>query len=200
VATRLGVRTRATVRSGASDAPVITWGLRTPQLLVPSSVPRWSDAQLRVVLTHELSHVARRDWVWLVLMEIAKAVYWWEPLMWIAVRSARRDAEHACDDFVLRQEERPSQYAQVLVELARTTHMPRSSVVTPITQVSFLEGRISAMLDNRIDHAPVRPLTRWLVATPLVLVSLAAAGAGAQTPGSSEGTVVGVVRPSGGHP
>lgn len=200
VSARLDLRTPVTVRCGDSDAPVITWGLRTPQLLVPASAPQWSDAQMRLVLTHELSHVARRDWAWLVLMEVARALYWWQPLMWLAVRAARRDAEHACDDLVLRHEERPSHYAQVLVDLARTTRIAHSSVVTPITQVSFLERRISAMLDSTINHAPVRQLTRSLVVASLVLVSLAVAGAGAQTPSSTVGTVVGTVRPSGGQP
>jgi TonB family protein len=155
---------------------------------------------VRVVLTHELAHVARYDWLWFVLMEVARALYCWHPLMWLAVRQARREAEHACDDRVLLHEAHPSEYAQVLADLAKQTGAPPSSVVTAMTNVSFLERRISNMLDKSINHAPVRRLTRWATLVPFLAASLMLAGAGAQAQSDGPGTIVGTVRPNGGLP
>lgn len=196
----LGVPRPVTLRVGDASAPVVTWGLRMPHLLVPASAVSWSDRQMQVVLTHELSHVARRDWLWIVLMELARVAYGWHPLMWLAIRQARRAGEHACDDVVLRHEALPSTYAQVLLDLARSTRAPRSSVVTAITHDSFLERRISTMLDSTIDHSAVRPRTRWLAVTSLMVASLAVASAGAHTRKSGTGTIVATVRPNGGLP
>jgi TonB family protein len=196
----LGVRRPVTVRVGADSTPVITWGLRSPQLLVPVTAVDWSDEQIRIVLTHELSHVARHDWLWFVLMELARAVYGWHPLMWTAVRAARREAEHACDDLVLVHEAHPHRYARVLVDLARQTRPPGLSVVTAIAHDSFLERRISTMLDSAINHTPVRRFTRWAAVAPLLIASLAVAGFGGQAQSEGVGTVVGTVRPNGGQP
>lgn len=196
----LGVRRRVTMRIGGASAPVITWGVLSPQVLMPATCVQWPDAQRRLVLTHELSHVARYDWLWFVLMEVARAVYCWHPLMWLAVRKGRREAEHACDDRVLLHEAHPSDYARVLVDLARQTGSPLSSVVTAMTNVSFLERRISTMLDSSINHAPVLQLTRWATLVPILAASLAMAGVGAEAQSDGLGTVVGTVRPNGGQP
>ncbi len=196
----LDVRRPVTIRTGRAPSPVMTWGLRAPQLLVPAAAVHWPDARVRVVLTHELSHVARYDWLWFVLMEVARAVYGWHPLMWLAVRQARREAEHACDDRVLQHEAHLSDYAALLVDLARQTGPSRSSVVAAMTNVSFLERRISTMLDKSINHAPVRRLTRWATLAPVLAASLTLAGAGAQAQSEGLGTVVGTVRPNGGLP
>jgi TonB family protein len=178
----------------------MTWGLRTPQLLLPAAANHWPDTRVRVVLTHELAHVARYDWLWLVLMEVARTLYCWHPLMWLAVRQARREAEHACDDRVLLHEAHPSDYATVLVDLARQTGPPQSSVVTAMTNASFLERRISTMLDISINRKPVARFTRWAALVPICAASLTLAGAGAQVQRDGFGTVAGTVRPNGGLP
>jgi TonB family protein len=196
----LGVHRTVTIRVGGTSAPVMTWGLRTPQLLVPAAAVHWPEAQRRFVLTHELSHVARHDWLWLLLMEVTRALYCWHPLMWLAVRKARDEAEHACDDRVLLHEARPSDYASVLVDLARETARPLSSVVTAMTNDSLLERRISTMLDNSINHAPVRRLTHWATLVLILAANIVLTGAGAQAQSDGLGTVVGTVRPNGGLP
>ena len=67
-------RSARTPKSGTShlEQPV-TFGVRRPVVLLPDSLlARSADIQ-RAVLAHELLHVQRRDWGWLVVEEIVRA-------------------------------------------------------------------------------------------------------------------------------
>ncbi|SRR6266508_643871 len=79
----------------------MTSGLFRPLLLLCRQARLWEVERRRVVLLHELAHVRRGDWLWLLLAEAALAFYWWHPLAWVLGRQVRRDCERACDDLVL---------------------------------------------------------------------------------------------------
>ena len=48
-----------------SDHPslLVTWGLAQPKVILPATAGAWSDERARVVLTHELAHIRRGDWI-----------------------------------------------------------------------------------------------------------------------------------------
>ena len=54
------------------------------------------------VLAHEQAHIARRDHWWKPLGFALTAVYWFQPLMWVAYLLFCRDIELACDQRVVR--------------------------------------------------------------------------------------------------
>ena len=78
-----------------------TCGFLRPTLVVPSSALAWTDDRIRVVLLHELAHVARRDCLVQAVVQAACAVYWFHPLAWVGARHLRAERERACDDLVL---------------------------------------------------------------------------------------------------
>lgn len=199
-ATTQRVTTRVVLHAGRHVGPIFTWGMRRPHILLPAEAANWPAHRLRIVLAHEFAHVARRDWGWLMAIEVARAVYVWHPLMWVAARAARREAEHAADDLVLASGEPASSYAEVLLDLARVTCTPQPTLVTAITPVSFLERRIAAMLDTTIDHRPPRRLAPVLLASAVAVSTIAVAGLGAQPAADATGTLTAVVRPNGGTP
>ena len=85
--------------------------------------------QLRFVLRHELVHLKRRDLWFQLLLCMARAVHWFNPLAWLLVRQARADMELTCDDAVLRgmgQAERRS-YSETLLAML---HRQRSGALT----------------------------------------------------------------------
>ena len=67
----------------------------------------------------EPAHVARGDVRAQLAAACACAVYWYNPLVWLAARAFARTCEQACDDRVLAAGRRPSDYAEDLLTLAR---------------------------------------------------------------------------------
>ena len=69
-------------------------GFRRPVILLPADVPAGS---LEAALAHELTHLKHRDTWYMLLMTLARCVHWFNPLVWLMVRVARRDMELCCD-------------------------------------------------------------------------------------------------------
>ena len=77
------------------------------------------------MLRHELAHIRRGDWAVLIAAELLRAVYWFNPLVWIACSRVRQESEYACDDAVLNAGVEGSEYATHLLDLARTLNANR---------------------------------------------------------------------------
>lgn len=159
------------LRSDRTSMPVVC-GILRPAVLLPAEAEGWTEEQRRLVLLHELTHVARRDCLTQMIAQAACAVYWFNPLIWTAARRLRVERERACDDYVLSVGTRPSDYARHLLEIARS--MQERSVFrwsqtasVAIARRSQLEGRLLAILSK--DHAP-RAVSRAAAAGLVALV------------------------------
>jgi beta-lactamase regulating signal transducer with metallopeptidase domain/tetratricopeptide (TPR) repeat protein len=126
----------------------IVWGVFRPVLLLPVEASEWSSDKLRVVLLHELAHLKRVDGISLILTRIAVSLFWFHPVAWSLERAGRSECERACDDLVLAGGTKPSEYADHLLEIART--MPASdpyrAVTLAMSRKSQLEGRLLSIL------------------------------------------------------
>ena len=98
LAAEAGVQELALARCAAVPAPMVT-GLLCPVLLLPPA-PLSGDA-LEAVLRHEITHVRRRDLWYKLLLLLARAVHWFNPLVHLMARRACRDLEIACDEAVV---------------------------------------------------------------------------------------------------
>ena len=74
-------------------------GIVHPRIYLPSAL---DEAQRGSVLSHECAHLARHDHWWKPLGFALLAVYWFNPLLWLAYALFCRDIELACDERVLR--------------------------------------------------------------------------------------------------
>jgi len=74
-------------------------GIVHPRIYLPSAL---DETQRGSVLSHERAHLARRDHWWKPLGYALLAVYWFNPLLWLAYTLLCRDIELACDERVLR--------------------------------------------------------------------------------------------------
>ncbi|HKB53181.1 MAG TPA: M56 family metallopeptidase, partial [Ramlibacter sp.] len=116
-------------------------------VVVPRAVQEWSRARLTAVLRHELAHVARHDGWWQLLAEAAAALYWFNPLAWLAVRALRSERERACDDLVLAGGARSSDYADDLLQIAMESDaVANCAAALAMARRSQLEGRLIAVL------------------------------------------------------
>ena len=78
-------------------APFIL-GVFRPVIYVPSSM---SGETLDLVIRHETAHLQRHDHWWKPLGYLLLAIYWFNPLCWIAYILLSRDIEMACDEKVI---------------------------------------------------------------------------------------------------
>ena len=145
------------LESEETDVPV-TWGIVYPVVLLPAAAQDWDDEQRIAVLTHELAHVKRFDALTQQLAQLALALLWFHPLVWLAVRRMRLEREHACDDFVLVAGARATRYADDLLGLARRIGRPAvpAAAALAMARRSELEGRLLAILDPAAKRSAVR--------------------------------------------
>jgi hypothetical protein len=143
-------------RSEAIRSPM-TIGVLRPRVLLPAAADGWSPQRLHAVLVHELGHVRRHDTLIQLGAQLVCALYWWNPLAWLAAARLRIEREHACDDLVLGAGIRPSSYAADLLEVARCISPAEAAHAGAICMVdlSWTEARLRRILDSA---APRRPL------------------------------------------
>jgi beta-lactamase regulating signal transducer with metallopeptidase domain/Flp pilus assembly protein TadD len=146
----LGMNVRL-LRSSRISVPVL-WGVRKPVLLLPPDVVTWPSERLRVVLLHELAHLKRFDGISLILTRIAVSLFWFHPLAWSLERAGRSECERACDDLVLANGTKPSEYADHLLAIARSmpSFDPFRSVTLAMSRKSQLEGRLLSILQPHV--------------------------------------------------
>lgn len=143
---RVGARRECELRLSLSEDGPMTWGVRRPVILLPKESLSWPRERLQAVLLHELAHVRRRDSLMQSLALIVCALYWPNPLVWIAARALRREAEIAADDAAIVSGIRPSAYAGELVKLA-SEFRGRNVAFSGVSMAgSALEARVKSAL------------------------------------------------------
>jgi TonB family protein len=170
IARELGIRRR--VRFGESpDIPVAeTYGLFRPVVVLPPSVACWTEDRLRVVLTHELIHVARHDWIVSVAAEAAASLHWFNPLAWVALRRLRLEREAACDDAVLARGVGACDYAEHLIGIVSGLRSPACASSVAMAQTSQLEHRIRSILDPQLKRGGLTMKSKWGVTAAATLL------------------------------
>lgn len=69
-------------------------GFLHPVILLPDKMP---EGSLEAALSHELTHLKRKDTGYMLILTVVRCVHWFNPLVWLMVRTARRDMELCCD-------------------------------------------------------------------------------------------------------
>jgi TonB family protein len=163
---RLGILRPVQILLSADPASMpLTWGFVRPRILLPTGATQWSPERRRTVLSHELAHIARHDWLAQIFAELTRALYWFHPLMWFAAAKLRSESERACDDSVLNSGVDPSHYANQLLGLARTLKNAHRgwSTALAIARPTNLERRFIAMLNPNLNRGGVSPRTGLLL-------------------------------------
>lgn len=95
-------------------------GIMRPVILIPSALADGlSRPELRMILAHELAHLARRDLLWNWLPAVVHTLLYFHPLLWLARRDWRLAQETACDELVIRHTEvGAAAYGELLIKAA----------------------------------------------------------------------------------
>ncbi len=103
-ACRKRLRIRRSVRlltTTTAIGPAVVGWLR-PGIVLPASLLQTaSQAELEMILLHELGHIRRGDVLWGRIAQLVSAVHWFNPVAWCVRNQLGREREQACDAIVL---------------------------------------------------------------------------------------------------
>ena len=190
---RIGLRRSVRLmRSPETDVP-LTGGVWSTSVVLPETAEEWDEARRHIVLLHELTHVRRRDPLLRLMAQVAVALYWFHPLVWLAAARFRREQERSCDDAVVRAGAGHAVYAEHLVALARSvTDAEACAAALGMAATSDLEHRVRALLDARSNRAGLSRRACWAAVSAMLAAVVPLAALHAQpssTPASLSGSV-----------
>lgn len=140
----LALPNNLTVVSNKQLSGPLLSGIFKPTLLIPEGFQnQFSARQQQLMINHELVHFHRGDNLYNLFALLFVAVFWFNPLTWMAYRAFRRSQELACDAVVLNQSttEDKISYSKALVQCAeRSLHL--FSIYSPYGEKNTMFKRI----------------------------------------------------------
>ena len=139
-------------------------GIAKPRIYLPSAL---DEAQRGSVLSHERAHLARRDHWWKPLGFALLAVYWFNPLLWLAYTLLCRDIELACDERALcgMDAGQIKDYSSALLACS----VPRRMIAA--CPLAFGEVGVGARVKNALRY---KKPAFWVVAVSVVVCTVVA--------------------------
>ena len=181
---RMGFKHGTALLTSNELSSPISWGLMRPVILLNNRTVE-AAGEAEAIIAHELAHVARMDWIKLLLARVATALFWFNPFVWLLAREAHQLREEAADDAVLAADIVDTDYAQLLVGVARHECpglLLGAHGVAP--SKSSLARRVARVLDGKSVRGPAARsfamgvfVGAILVAAPLAAITLTPGGA-----------------------
>ena len=177
---RLGIARHVRLLSSEQITAPVTFGWLRPVIVVPDSVVDACRKRHRtVLLAHELSHIRRADYLWQLLVEVARVIYWPQPFVWLVARRVAEAREHACDDWCVQLLGSPHRYRDSLLCIAKTmtSHTKTISLGLAMSRRSLLASRIARLREHRVRGSglPSRRATVVLVLAAVLLAGVVGA-------------------------
>ena len=140
-------------------------GIIRSRIYIPFRMRKQEQA---FILAHEECHIRRLDPLWKLIAFLLLAVYWWNPLVWIAFFYMVRDMEMSCDEAVIEQfgNEIKQGYSNSLLSFAMERH-PYS-----FAPVAFGEGDAGRRIKNVLNFKKPHTWVAILVFVLLVVVGV----------------------------
>ncbi|MBQ8869136.1 MAG: hypothetical protein IJ027_05400 [Oscillospiraceae bacterium] len=145
------------------DTPFIL-GVFRPRIYLPSSM---SEADAEYVIAHEKAHLKRLDHLWKPLGFLILAVYWFNPVLWLAYFLLCRDIEFACDEKVIGSlgAEVKKPYSDALINCS----VPRKMLAA--CPLAFGETSVKSRIKSVLSFK--KPAV-WIIIASILAVSVAA--------------------------
>lgn len=152
------------------DGPV-TFGWFRPVILLPESFAKAHPGTQSAVLSHELVHVERRDWLWTVAEEIIRSVLWFHPAVRWLISRIQLAREQVVDHEVVNRTGDREAYLRALVEITKARGAQAFPAVPAFLRRWHLKARVQTLLEE-ISMTK----SRMVVSLAATAVLLAAAG------------------------
>jgi TonB family protein len=166
------------------ESPV-SFGLLKPQIMLPVQALEWNESTMTDVLLHELCHIKRLDWLTTLSAYVIASVFWFNPLVWLAVKRLREESENSCDTAVINSGRSDTDYAESLLGVATSCiHARRNNrsisnnlstrnnnpLLQTMLDQNTLKIRISRVLkENKMNATEIKTEVRKTVAIAFVV-------------------------------
>ena len=171
----MGIHRNIPVYSTAFLKSPIIVGLLKPCIYLPIHlISDYNESNMRYMLLHELQHYKHKDAIASYLMNLAGVVYWFNPLVWYALREMRNDREVACDTSVLKmlEEDDYEDYGNTLINFIEKVSF------SPFPFAANLSGNMKQMKRRIINIASyekptfckkLKGMTAFILTTVLIM-------------------------------
>lgn len=167
--------------SDAVDGP-LALGVLERRIVLPGDFSRrYNPVERRLALEHELVHHRRGDIWWNLAAMLVLALFWFNPVAWLAFRAFRSDQELACDAAVARTaslDER-CDYARALVKSASRPGLIAACALNPAGELKRRLRMMRAHRASRLRSAGGVAALGAFAAAGFALGSAQPSGAGA---------------------
>ena len=147
-------------------------GVWRPTVVLPRSLePLLSDGQLEPVIVHELAHVKRFDLLWNWIPQIARMLYFFNPVAhWVAFH-VRLEGELACDGWAMAATGKaPGDYAGLLARIVGRLSEPamlRSGSAASAGLDGQAPSTVTTNLGKTTKRFGVEGVLQWIVISAL---------------------------------
>ena len=115
---RLGLSAPVRLCTSAMVRVPTAIGWLRPYILLPvTALTGLDEPQIRAILTHELAHIRRHDYLINLSQTVIETVLFYHPAVWWVGKQMRREREHCCDDIAVAVCGSAFEYASALIEM-----------------------------------------------------------------------------------
>jgi len=162
--------TEAELRVSGDVAGPVTFGWRKPVVLLPARFAELAAEMQDAILCHEIVHVRRGDWLFVIAEEIVRAVFWFHPAIWWVLAEIQLAREQAVDREVLAMTGSRDPYIDALLAMAGAAPELDLAPAPLFLRKRHLKQRVMGIL-KEVNMS--KPLTASLLAAGLVTMAAA---------------------------
>jgi TonB family protein len=138
----------------------VTFGWRDPVVLLPARFPSLRAELREVILCHELVHIERRDWMFTVAEELARAIFWFHPAVWWVLGEIQLAREQTVDQAVMEITNARDHYIDALLTMA-TSNSPAENQLDLAPAPLFLRRRhLKCRVVELLREVRISPVSR----------------------------------------
>lgn len=170
---QMGIRRFVDLRLSSRIANPLTAGVLRPWILLPvTALTSLSAEQIEVILSHELAHIRRADYLWNLLQTMVETLFFFHPAVWWISRRVREERELCCDDVAVRRCSDPTVYAAALLRLEeeRRNRLHLAMALDGHQSRAGLRARVLRILGDREERPRrLRPVSFAGIAVALIV-------------------------------
>jgi bla regulator protein blaR1 len=168
---KMGIKQPVKIFSSILCQSPITFGALKPIILVPTGlVFNLPPAQLEAIITHELAHIKRKDYLVNMIQSVLEVIFFYHPCFWWINSMTREQREMACDELAIEAGVNPKDLAYGLAEVLNNSTENSPEIALPASgEKNPTLGRIKQMLGYNNEQPKIPNLISFTMIFSLIL-------------------------------